>query len=70
MAFRLEFPEQAERDFGLIFDHLLESYLGFGEDVETAIDHAWPAFLTTRRGEVRERAVRTRREPLGARRRT
>ncbi len=30
----------------------------------------WPAFLTTRRGEVRERAVRTRREPLGARRRT
>ena len=30
----------------------------------------WPAFLTTRRGEVRERAARTRREPLGARRRT
>ena len=30
----------------------------------------WPAFLTTRRGEVRERAVRTRRKPLGARRRT
>ncbi|MCY4588470.1 MAG: hypothetical protein OXB98_20795 [Bryobacterales bacterium] len=25
-----------------------------------------PAFLTTRRGEVRERAVRTRREPLSA----
>ena len=34
MAFRLEFSEQAERDFGLIFDHLLESYLGFGEGVE------------------------------------
>ncbi len=40
--------------------------------------NAWPACLTTRRGEVRERAVRTRRkpgggkrrEPLGARRRT
>ncbi len=30
----------------------------------------WPACLTTRRGEVRERAARTRREPLGARRRT
>ena len=29
-----------------------------------------PACLTTRRGEVGERAVRTRREPLGARRRT
>ena len=29
-----------------------------------------PAFLTTWRGEVGERAVRTRREPLGARRRT
>ncbi|MCY4584617.1 MAG: hypothetical protein OXB98_01125 [Bryobacterales bacterium] len=26
---------------------------------------AWPAFLTTWRGEVRERAVRTRREPGG-----
>ena len=40
--------------------------------------HGWPACLTTRRGEVGERAVRTRRkpgggkrrEPLGARRRT
>ena len=28
----------------------------------------WPAYLTTWRGEVRERVVRTRREPLGARR--
>ena len=70
MAFRLEFPERAERDFALIFDHLLESCISFGEGLEAAIDHAWPAFLTTRRGEVRERAVRTRREPLGARRRT
>ncbi len=32
--------------------------------------NAWPAFLTTRRGEVGERAVKARCEPLGARRRT
>ena len=40
MAFRLEFSVEAERDFGLIFDHLLRSYLGFGESVECAIGHA------------------------------
>ena len=40
MAFRLEFSIEAERDFGLIFDHLLRSYLGFGESLESALDHA------------------------------
>ena len=40
MAFRLEFAAEAERDFGLIFDHLLRSYLGFGESPESALDHA------------------------------
>ena len=40
MAFRLEFSVEAERDFGLIFDHLLQSYLGFGESPESAFDHA------------------------------
>ena len=40
MAFRLEIAVEAERDFGLIFDHLLESYIGFGEGVESAIKHA------------------------------
>ena len=40
MAFRLEFAAEAERDFGLIFDHLLHSYLGFGESPESALDHA------------------------------
>ena len=40
MAFRLEFSAEAERDFGLIFDHLFESYRGFGESVEAALDHA------------------------------
>ena len=53
MAFRLEFSEQAERDFGLIFDHQLESYLSFGEGVETAIDHAEVRVL-----EIRETANR------------
>ena len=40
MAFGLEFAAEAERDFGLIFDHLLHSYLDFGESVESALDHA------------------------------
>ena len=40
MAFQLEFAADAERDFGLIFDHLLRSYLGFGERLESALDHA------------------------------
>ena len=40
MAFRLEIAVEAERDFGLIFDHLLENYIGFGEGVESAIKHA------------------------------
>ena len=40
MVFRLEFSVEAERDFGLIFDHLLQSYLGFGESPESAFDHA------------------------------
>ena len=39
MRFRIEFSAEAERDFALIFDHLFEIYLGFGESVETALDH-------------------------------
>ena len=39
MRFRVEFSAEAERDFALIFDHLFESCLGFGESVETALDH-------------------------------
>ena len=38
MRFRIEFSADAERDFALIFDHLVESYLGFGESVESAFD--------------------------------
>ena len=39
MRFRIELSAEAERDFALISDHLIESHLGFGESVETALDH-------------------------------
>ena len=48
MAFRLEFSAEAERDFGLIFDHLLSSYLVFGESPESALDHAGTRILEIR----------------------
>ena len=38
IKFRLEFSAEAELDFGLIFDHLLESYVSFGESVESAVE--------------------------------
>ena len=34
MVFSLEFSADAEHDFELIFDHLLRSYLDFGESLE------------------------------------
>jgi len=40
MRFAIEFSADAERDFGLIFDHPFESYVGFGEGTEEALDHA------------------------------
>ncbi len=40
MAFRLEFSAAVERDFELIFDHLLRGYLDFGESPESALDRA------------------------------
>ena len=48
MAFRLEFSIEAERDFGLIFDHLYESYRGLGESVEAALDLAEARVLDIR----------------------
>ena len=53
MAFRLEFSAEADRDFGLIFDHLLSSYLGFGESPESALDHAGARVLEIRVAEER-----------------
>jgi toxin ParE1/3/4 len=40
MRFAIEFSAHAEDDFDLIFDHLFESYVGFGESTEEALDHA------------------------------
>ena len=39
-SFRIEFSDEAARDLGLIFDHLIESYLGFGESLDEALDHS------------------------------
>lgn len=53
MAYRLEFSAEAELDFDLIFDHLLHSYLEFGESPESALDHAGARLL-----EIRSAAAR------------
>lgn len=38
--FKVVFSADAEFDFELIFDFLYESYLGFGEGIETALGQA------------------------------
>ena len=48
MAFQLEFSAEAESDFELIFDHLLESDISFGERVESAIEPAGARVLEIR----------------------
>lgn len=40
MPYRIEFAEASERDLELIFDHLFESYLSFGESTDQALEHA------------------------------
>jgi plasmid stabilization system protein ParE len=40
MRFATEFSADAERDFALVFDHLLESYISLGEGTDNALDHA------------------------------
>ena len=40
MPYRIEFAEASENDLELIFDHLFESYLGFGESTVHALEHA------------------------------
>ena len=59
MRFRIEFSAKAERDFALIFDHLFESYLGFGESVEAALDHC-----EARIRDIRQEADRLASAPL------
>ena len=36
----VEFNADAEHDFELIFDHLVDSYIGFGEEIDEALEHA------------------------------
>ena len=48
MVFSPEFSAAAEHDFELIFDHLLRSYLDFGESLESALDHAEARVLEVR----------------------
>ena len=40
MAYRVSFAAEAERDFELIFEFLVDSYLGFGEAIQPAIKQA------------------------------
>lgn len=40
MNWRIEFATAAERDFALIFDHLLESYIAFGDSPAEAAARA------------------------------
>lgn len=40
MPFAIEFSAESERDFELIFDHLFDSYRGFGESADEAFAHA------------------------------
>jgi len=37
MAYEVVFAADARRDFTLIFEFLVDSYIGFGDDTETAI---------------------------------
>jgi toxin ParE1/3/4 len=49
MRFAIEFSADAERDFDLIFDHLFESYLAFGESTEEGLDHSAQRVMDIRR---------------------
>jgi toxin ParE1/3/4 len=59
MRFAVEFSADAERDFDLIFDHLFDSYVAFGEGNEEALDHAARRMMA-----IRKAADRLARFPL------
>ena len=40
MILRIEFAAEAERDFALILDHLIDSYIAFGESPAEAMGRA------------------------------
>lgn len=48
MPFAIEFSAESEHDFELIFDHLFESYISFGESAEVALEHAARRILEIR----------------------
>lgn len=39
-VWRVEFAAVAEQDFGLIFDHPVDAYVGFGDPADVAFDRA------------------------------
>ena len=45
MNWRIEFATAAERDFSLILDHLLESYIAFGDSPAEAGARAGPRMI-------------------------
>ena len=45
MSWRIEFAAAAERDFSLILDHLVESYLSFGDSPAEANERAGQRLL-------------------------
>ena len=49
MKFAVEFSAESERDFELIFEHLCESYIGFGESPEAALARAAQRIMDIRR---------------------
>ncbi len=49
MAFAVEFSQASERDFDLIFDHLFDSYVGFGESIDEALEHAAQRIMGNRK---------------------
>jgi len=59
MPFKIEFSAESERDFELIFDHLYESYIGFGESAGEALDHAAHRIMA-----IRQAADRLARFPI------
>lgn len=48
MSFTIEFSSESERDFELIFDHLFEVYLAFGESPEEALERAMQRIIGIR----------------------
>lgn len=43
---RIEFSAETERDFELIFEHLLQAYQDFGDDLDLALDRAEQRLLS------------------------